>query len=563
MPKKRNTLTWFHFSDLHMSNEDTLDQSSVITALWEDIDNHMNSGLLPDFVAFSGDIAYHSDKDEYDLAIKHFFKPLIHHTHIDIERLIIVPGNHDVYWQTVEGLNNPLPKLTSKKDLRYLEKENIRKLYSNVFDNYLNYFYFKIFKQKDSDPLFNLYRTFDIGKEQIALCGLNSAWLSGFNKNKEGNVDDDRNLAIGKLQVSTLLENTKDSFLRIAVCHHPMETLLSIDRSEIEGTIRKSFDFLLNGHLHDANILQQCDLAGDINIVKAGPVFDSSNMPNSYNIVQLDLSTGMGKVILRKYNEKRNEWQKDIESTGEEKDGVIDIEVSKITRNLRKKIIDKEYPDLGKRVDTIDENPLVVFDRFKITFTEKIKKEMKKFNLAENQIIDLVKSEFRSHINYFRYDIEGYPMPVKLKYIISISKIGNQLEFQNIMKCTHNEVIMASWNNILSCYRRSTRLAYREDPHTLLKNKGMINRTYVIHEEIRKLMEKHFFENNKSTPKQTADEVKSYLNSSKQADKEALEAHEMLNIGDIFPEKALSLIVPSLERSLQYLHKILILFPPS
>ena len=55
-----------------------------------------------------------------------------------------------------------------------------------------------------------------------------------------------------------------------------------------EKTIRESFGFLLNGHLRDINVLQQFDLSGDINIIKAGSVWGYSKAPNSYNIVQID-----------------------------------------------------------------------------------------------------------------------------------------------------------------------------------------------------------------------------------------------------------------------------------
>lgn len=554
-------LTWFHFSDLHMPKNDLFEHKKVIGALWEDIKHHINLGFIPDFVAFSGDVAQCADTDEYNNAIELFFEPLIKHTQINIENLIIVPGNHDINREMTESLQNPLPKLTCKEELRKLQEETLLQIYSTRFDNYL-WFHNQLLCQQDIDPLFNLYRIIDIGKTKIAICGLNSAWLSGFNKDKEDNTDDDGYLAIGEVLVKTLLENVKEASLRIAVCHHPLEMLLSIDKAGVEKTIRNSFDFLLNGHLHDTNILQLGDLYGDINIIKAGSIGGCSKTSNSYNIVQINLNTGRGKVILRKYNEKRDEWQKDTESTGDKRDGSVDLEVSKITRSLRKEKNKEKYPDIDDIEKMLETNPLVFFDKFKISFHENIKNAMMKFKLTEKQIIDLIKSEFRAHLNYFRFDIQDYPMPVKSNYIIYLTKIGTSLEFLNMISCTHDKTILTSWDNILSYYRRVTRMGYRKNPKELLNKHSMINRVTVMHEEIRELIKKHFFEYIKSTSNKDAEQINLYLNKSKQADKEALDCQEMLNNGDIYADDALKLITPALEHSLQFIHKIIISFPP-
>jgi 3',5'-cyclic AMP phosphodiesterase CpdA len=72
----RNRLQWIHLSDLHINVDDQFDRSVVLPSLWRDIENLVSKGLQPDFIAFTGDVAYHGREEEYELAEKEFFQPL-------------------------------------------------------------------------------------------------------------------------------------------------------------------------------------------------------------------------------------------------------------------------------------------------------------------------------------------------------------------------------------------------------------------------------------------------------------------------------------------------------
>src|SRR5512136_1761631 len=97
-------ITWLHLSDLHFKSGrqfEEFNQKIVLEALWRDIERHINQGLKPDFVVFTGDAAYHGVKDEYDLAVKYFFDPILKVTGLSKDRLFLVPGNHDVNWSEI------------------------------------------------------------------------------------------------------------------------------------------------------------------------------------------------------------------------------------------------------------------------------------------------------------------------------------------------------------------------------------------------------------------------------------------------------------------------------
>jgi hypothetical protein len=63
-------------------------------------------------------------------------------------------------------------------------------------------------------------------------------------------------------------------------------------------------------------------------IIAAGACYETRKYPNSYNFVQLDLSTGIGSVYLRMYSDKRGGfWTKDVVNYRNVSDGVYEFEL--------------------------------------------------------------------------------------------------------------------------------------------------------------------------------------------------------------------------------------------
>ncbi|MEI7901616.1 MAG: toll/interleukin-1 receptor domain-containing protein, partial [bacterium] len=63
--------------------------------------------------------------------------------------------------------------------------------------------------------------------------------------------------------------------------------------------------------------------------------------------------------------------------------------------------------------------------------------------LTKASLLELVQGEFRSHMNYFRFDLENYPLPLRSGFVAYINKTGNRLEFTGLVKCSANEVKLA------------------------------------------------------------------------------------------------------------------------
>ena len=63
------TFTWLHLSDLHLrGNETSVDRGRFEDMLSDIRDQQEETGLKPDAVFFTGDIAFSGQQEQYDLA---------------------------------------------------------------------------------------------------------------------------------------------------------------------------------------------------------------------------------------------------------------------------------------------------------------------------------------------------------------------------------------------------------------------------------------------------------------------------------------------------------------
>jgi predicted phosphodiesterase len=576
------TLTWIHLSDLHIKDDDLFNRKVVFEALWQDIKEFIDKGIRPDFIAFTGDVSYHGSLKEYNLAIAEFFDPLLSVTQISKERLFVIPGNHDVNRNRSKFIKNPIPEGNlGNKISKMLQDSDQKELLLSPFSNYRKFVLSYLFTDYNiKDPELSFSQNFVQDDFLISIVGLNSAWLSGFNLDKNGQVDD-----FGKLAISEYLLREAvpiGAQIKIILMHHPTEWLFGEDRNQIEAFLAKNSCIILRGHLHRPDTISVSTLFGNVVVIPSGAVFDNRNSPNSYNIVQIDLKNGEGIVYLRRYNNIRNEWQKDIESTGEKGDGKSRF---KVPGYFSSSSIEDE-PTSSNNVRN-----------YSITFTDDCKSDISSLNLSEEHILNLVQGEFRSHLNYFRFDIEDYPLPVRPNYIVFLSKIGHDIEFRRVVPCSRNESQLASWNDILSLYRRATRMAYRQEPLKLIQYRGMSDRICNLHMDMRLRIEKHYldfyniiptttpiseehrfvdekvkerlFNKNKevnSLSNQEYEEMRNeiyfHLLQSFSACQEVTNLQESIDIGDIKDNQAIGMMLVEFERSLQYIHKIILRYPP-
>jgi len=240
------------------------------------------------------------------------------------------------------------------------------------------------------------------------------------------------------------------------------------------------------------------------------------------------------------------------------------------------------------------EKPITDVRKYEIHFSKELHNDISNLEITKNQLLDLVNNEFKNHINYFRFDLEDYAMPLRSTFILYLDKIGGSLTLRRLAPCTRNEAKLTSWNDILALYRRATRMAYREEPAKILLVKGMFERVANLHREMRRRLEKHLQQfgdftgsplisdaneslkeqNHQRSAEPTSaanaegqrnraeDQIRFHLIGSHRSLEEAWEIIRDMDTGDVIEERAVGPLVASLEQSLQHLHKIILDFSP-
>lgn len=314
-------LTWLHLSDWHQGGNE-FDREVVLQKLLEDIEKRLR--ISPeleqvDFVIFSGDVAYSGRHDQYETAKDLLFQPLLDACELGPDRLFIVAGNHDLNRDDFELLPHELnsPLASSDKVNYWLTDSRRRSHLLEPFRHFKDFV--NNFTGQNPSDYANVQR-WPISDKEIAILGLNSAWMCGRNQDARGKNNDYGYTLIGEPQIQSYIEEIHDADLRIAVFHHPFEWLAEFDCNRIERRLRRGCDFILNGHLHKPNV--QFDFGGTLGnsvLIPAGTCYDrriavNPSYVNSYNFVHLDFDRKNCIVFLRRWSDQRTEWIKDIES---------------------------------------------------------------------------------------------------------------------------------------------------------------------------------------------------------------------------------------------------------
>ena len=330
-------LTWLHLSDWHQKGKD-FDRDVVRDALVDDLKNRavIDKGLEHvDFLAFSGDVAFHGKAEEYQTAIREFFEPLLQAAGVERDRLFMVPGNHDLEWAALELLPNDLLQRlsTAAKVNEWLANPRKRRVllepmvnYSDFVREYLGR------KESDFEPAYGCVYHLEAAGKTIAVVGLNSAWLCA--RHREGTdgeqeVNDYGRLILGETQLHEAMKEAASAHVRIAILHHPPDWFATTDslaeKSLIRGRLSRDFHFVLHGHEHEPNMSLSRSLVGNCVSISAGSSYErrrptSSRYANGYNLVHLDFSKMDGVVYFRRY-EDRQGWIRDTGTTGDDTPG--------------------------------------------------------------------------------------------------------------------------------------------------------------------------------------------------------------------------------------------------
>ncbi|MDE6388082.1 MAG: metallophosphoesterase [Lachnospiraceae bacterium] len=322
-----NSFKWLHLSDFH-TGKDNYGQIKLFTYIHDHIRQNMEKGFFPDAVFITGDIANKGLTAEYDMFFKEFIEPLSD-VYGTLPRIYIVPGNHDIDRNQCEQAAKSLYTVLEESGSKFFDADTTgfgkRKEIFARFDNFQD-----CVSKAGKDVCYPVKEIFDekgaytdvlsIGQKKIGIVGINTAWLSNSDKDKE-------KLSPGKYILEEALNVVKDCEYKIVLGHHPLDWLQGEQRQQITTLLIKNKAMYLHGHMHknSGNFMLAYNM-GSL-ILQSGAAFQERENEIYYNSLQwgeLDFQSEEVTIKPKKWSVEKQDFIMDSPDRllmGRHKDG--------------------------------------------------------------------------------------------------------------------------------------------------------------------------------------------------------------------------------------------------
>ena len=301
-----------HLSDFHFQAKSAWDSDPVLRGLAEIVGKIGRDGLTADYVAITGDIAYSGVGDEYHHARRWIEDCLLPNLPKGFlrDRILLVPGNHDVQRAIVEGdadLQKDQACLIEQADqrriARILDDSDRRERFLKRHEEYLRFAQECGCGDRESwQPWW--HREFD----GICFVGLCSSWMSWSDADKS-------RLLIGLYQLNQAMAGADAQRALIILMHHGLAYLPDFDAGDVDEVVRNQakghLKIVLRGHLHKND--QRCSHeAGYLELV-GGTAYDGSNYPNGFQMVEVFSASREVRVHFWTWHDRA--WRPDNNAT--------------------------------------------------------------------------------------------------------------------------------------------------------------------------------------------------------------------------------------------------------
>lgn len=326
---EENPIRILHLSDLHLKAN--VEVNNLVQPLFVDLEDKTDGIGIDEvhYLVITGDLTNCASKEEFQKA-EQFCKAIKERFRIPSQKILIVPGNHDLDWdENVYEINLKrrvdLSKLESGKFIEDNKSVIIRKdnEYPNRFKNFSNELYRAT--KSESYPLnFNeqcipIY--FQDDKVQFIL--MNSSWeIDEHFPNRSGIFQGavSKGLLLATEQIKNEIKKGRlkdeNETLKIACWHHPITGNEKIIQDDFMENIQKDdIKLCLHGHVHEerADLLGYLHPTRRIHVIGAGS-FDapSKNRPESipriYNLLEIRRDHSSIRVHTRCKLKKTGAW---------------------------------------------------------------------------------------------------------------------------------------------------------------------------------------------------------------------------------------------------------------
>jgi small GTP-binding protein len=313
-----------HLSDLHVGGED--DPLSLFQPLAADLEDP-RGGLgveRLDYLVISGDTTQRAAPAEFEKA-RAFVSRIIEHFGLTAERCIVVPGNHDLDWDTEvyswkKKRQVEVERLKAGTFLEAGDGYNIRDdaRYPERFKNFSQHFYhpltqklYPLAPQEQCIPsLFSEHR--------LQFLAMNSAWeIDEYFRERSSILEQAlaRGLALAEEQRREAL-GPQPRVLRLAVWHHPITGNEKIqDTAFVERMLQADVRVCLHGHVHEdrAEMVNYLHPERRLHVMGAGsfgaPMHHRpESVPRLYNVLEVQRDLRRLRVHTRAMPKQGGAW---------------------------------------------------------------------------------------------------------------------------------------------------------------------------------------------------------------------------------------------------------------
>jgi hypothetical protein len=305
-----------HLSDFHFRASTTWDANTVLGRLAVDIGRMARDGLAPDLIVLTGDIAYSGKAAEYDLARAWITRELLPAAKLGVDRLVIVPGNHDADRSRVDFVAQQIGKgirdeRSQQRVTEVLDGDGgallLRRLAAFMeFVNALG---------AAGAPLVRPWyqAIFELDGIKLHCAAMASSWLSADDSDYGG-------LLLGLRQCNEVLGGADQADVVLVALHHPWDYVAEWDRRASLAEIERSAGLILRGHLHEArHDYRQSARHDGVLELAAGACYETSEHPNSYHLVELWPAAPRerrARVHVRYWDPARRDWCPELNAFG-------------------------------------------------------------------------------------------------------------------------------------------------------------------------------------------------------------------------------------------------------
>ena len=304
-PTTRQRLCWLHLSDFHLKATEKWSQDVVLQSLLSDVSNRYSDSAQIDFIFITGDLAFSGKCEEY-LIVEDFLNQLLTNTGVPADRLLIIPGNHDINQNTEVdafcGAKNTL-KNSIEVD-RFLGDEARRRTLfrrQSAFRDFAN----RLCRRSlYSDVSYHHSVKYDRHGMNISVFLIDSSWISG------GDNSDSHAILVGERQLIDLSSGLPRPTLAIGLMHHPLDWLAPFEHTSIRHLLAEHCHLLFRGHVHEDSIETIARSANEMKVFTAGASYENRLSANCYGYGVIDLYTGDGECTIHKYRNDTKTWEK-------------------------------------------------------------------------------------------------------------------------------------------------------------------------------------------------------------------------------------------------------------